>query len=68
VVHSSYFHVSQYVRYAVVCKETSGVSIEEEAIALVSWLGIIRDLRTALEHNPLPIDVLKELLGKTASN
>lgn len=31
-----------------------------------SWLGIIRDVRTALKDNPLPIDVLKELLGKAA--
>jgi len=26
------------------------------------WLGIITDLRTALKSNPLPIEVLRELL------
>ena len=30
------------------------------------WLGIIRDVRTALKDCPLPVQVLKELLRKTA--
>jgi len=33
---------------------------------LRTWLGIIRDLRTTLKDNPLPLDALKELLGKAA--
>ena len=30
------------------------------------WLEIMRDVRTALKDNPLPIETLKELLGKAA--
>lgn len=30
---------------------------------LVCWLGIIRDLRTALLKDPIPSDVVKELLA-----
>jgi hypothetical protein len=29
-------------------------------------LEIVRDLRTALKENPLPLDVLEELLGEAA--
>jgi hypothetical protein len=36
----------------------------------VQWhpkcLGIIRDLRTALQKSPLPLDTLKEVLGEAA--
>jgi hypothetical protein len=33
------------------------------AIALVLWLGIIGDLRTALLKDPIPAEVVKELLA-----
>jgi len=33
---------------------------------LRTWLGIIKGLRTALRDNPLPLETLKELLGKAA--
>ena len=32
----------------------------------IQWLGIIRDLRTALERKPLPIDLLRELFNRVA--
>ncbi len=33
---------------------------------LRTWLGIINDLRTALLRDPLPLDVVKELVGQAA--
>jgi hypothetical protein len=42
------------------------MSSEPEAITLVLWLGIIRDLRTALKDSPLPVEVLRDLLAKVA--
>jgi len=32
-----------------------------------TWLGIIKDLRTALMNDPLPVEVLKKLLGEAES-
>ena len=37
-----------------------------QVLDLRTWLGIIRDVRTALKDNPLPLETLKELLGKAA--
>jgi hypothetical protein len=31
-----------------------------------TWLGIIKDLRTALLQDPLPVETMTELLRKTA--
>jgi len=31
-----------------------------------SWLEIIKDLRTALRNNPVPVETLKQLLEKAA--
>ena len=63
---TSTFSLTVLIRTVSLQAQLRTSSIRQKAIALVLWLGIIRDVRTALKNNPLPVDTLKELLGKVA--